>query len=246
MKERLSEHESLPVWVRHEHTARFVFAARFVEGKTVIDCACGEGFASAMFAEAGASHVHAFDSSPAAVSAACARIPSSRITCGVADGRRLPLGDSEADVMVSLETIEHISEDQAFLEEACRVLKPDGVFICSTPNRAVTNPGSSLTDKPWNRVHVREYDETEFFGRLSSLFAHVERYGQNPTHPMRVSALRGLSRVLPRHSAVRVNQLLKLPRLVLDRPERHAVKSHRPDRAYEYLVAVCTKPFKAS
>ncbi|MDX1387932.1 MAG: class I SAM-dependent methyltransferase [Acidobacteriota bacterium] len=242
MKERLSEHESLPVWVRHEHMARFVFAATFVRGKTVVDCACGEGLGTAIFAEAGALRIHAFDSSPEAVEAARTRVSSSAVTCDVADGIRLPLADSSVVVFVSLETIEHIADDQVFLEEVRRVLEPDGVFICSTPNRAVTNPGTSLADKPWNPFHVREYDESEFFGRLEPLFAHVERYGQNPVRPARVRLMESLSRVLPRHGAVRLNQLLKAPRFLIDRPERHAVAPHDANRAYEYLVAVCRTP----
>jgi 2-polyprenyl-3-methyl-5-hydroxy-6-metoxy-1,4-benzoquinol methylase len=47
---------------------------------------------------------------------------------------RLPFPDASCDAAVSLEVIEHVEDQQAFLREIARIVKPGGVVIVSTPN----------------------------------------------------------------------------------------------------------------
>ena len=242
VSERLSHNRFIPKWVRNEHLARYAFAARFTKGKTVVDCACGDGIGTAAFLEAGAAVVEGFDQSAAAISAARARCPSANVRVRLSQAHALPLAAHMADVYISLETIEHLSEDEAFLTEVVRVLKPEGVLICSTPNRRVTNPGTSISDSPWNRFHVREYSMEEFTQILGARFGQVELYGQNPTPHIQAGAMEIAARILPRHGAVRLNQLLKLPALMYDTVDRHAVQALSARYSYEYLVAVCRRP----
>lgn len=60
------------------------------------------------------------------------------------------LPSNHFDCIVSFQVIEHIENDDYFLAEAKRVLKPGGKFYLTTVNRLF-----SLTRNPW---HVREYD----------------------------------------------------------------------------------------
>ena len=80
----------------------------------------------------------------------------------------LPFEDESFDCVVSFQVIEHIRRDKEFVSEVCRVLKPGGRFIVSTPNRPM-----SLTRNPW---HVREYTAEEFKALLS-IFQSVEALG---------------------------------------------------------------------
>lgn len=234
---------ALPIWVHHEHAARWRFACRYVAGKVIADCACGIGLGSAMFAKAGATQVNAFDLSEEAVIAASANCAGlSAVAVRQADGRHLQLADASIDVFISFETIEHIDDDRDFLREVVRVLRPDGCFICSTPNRSVTMPGKSLTDRPWNPFHVREYNHAEFASLLSERFASTRMYGQNPKPAWRVDALEQLGRVLPGHLGGRINSALKLPRLAYDKEAHHAVIDLPVDGTCEYMVMVCTDP----
>jgi 2-polyprenyl-3-methyl-5-hydroxy-6-metoxy-1,4-benzoquinol methylase len=73
------------------------------------------------------------------------------------------------DCVISFQVIEHIKDDVDFVAEVYRVLKPNGVFIVSTPNAAM-----SLTRNPW---HVREYQIDEFDRLLGNYFADIERCG---------------------------------------------------------------------
>jgi SAM-dependent methyltransferase len=138
-----------------------------------------------------------------------------------------------------LETIEHLEKDHEFLTEVHRVLRPGGTFICSTPNRTVTNPGKELFDRPWNPFHIREYSEKEFFHLLRAKFESVTIYGQNPKKRWKVNFLEKIGKVLPFHGVVRINQVIKLPHLTLDKVEDHLVLNTKGDHDYEYLVAVC-------
>ncbi len=243
-KERLSHSSYIPPWMIHEHQKRYEFGVSFVCGKRVVDCACGEGGGARMFAAAGAASVDAFDVSSQALEKARRKSGGSGVRWGLADATCLPLQDNDADVYVSFETIEHVKDDERFLGEAVRILRRDGVFICSTPNRVLANPGRTIADKPWNRFHVREYSPAEFSALLKKYFEEVRLFGQNLVSRWRVRALRLLGKALPGHGAVLVGQILKLPRWIWDDPVRHAVREVYPGDHTEYMVAVCRGPRK--
>jgi ubiquinone/menaquinone biosynthesis C-methylase UbiE len=52
------------------------------------------------------------------------------------DEKDLPFEDNFFDAVTALEFIEHLFDPDHFLDEAYRVLKPNGLFILSTPNLA--------------------------------------------------------------------------------------------------------------
>jgi 2-polyprenyl-3-methyl-5-hydroxy-6-metoxy-1,4-benzoquinol methylase len=56
------------------------------------------------------------------------------LVCNLDDGR-LPLADACADVVVSVETIEHLENPRAFMRELTRLAKPGGFVVVSTPNQ---------------------------------------------------------------------------------------------------------------
>ena len=90
----------------------------------------------------------------------------------------LPFEDDSFDVVISYETIEHVTGEiqESFLKEIRRVLKPDGFLIMSTPNKAV------YTDlvKGENAFHVKEFYVDEFDEFLGTCFKHRTVYCQYP------------------------------------------------------------------
>jgi SAM-dependent methyltransferase len=240
-QERLSDSVPVVSWVRHEHLARFDFAAGFVNDAVVVDCACGTGIGASYLAAAGARQVHAFDLSADAIGQA-ARRERPNLKFSVASATDLGLPPASVDVYVCLETIEHVVEDMALLVEVSRVLRPSGVFICSTPNRWVKDPGATLRDRPCNIFHVREYSPAEFTDLLRMYFDQVSLFGQNPRRRLWLNIIARVGQVLPRCGAARLSQLGKLPWLLSDRKEKHAVRPLDSSREYEYLVAVCREP----
>lgn len=239
---RLSSGAILPSWVRREHEARFEFAARYVAGKVVVDCACGSGAGTKVFAMAGAAVVHAVDLDLAGLDEARTQCRGHAVNLLAASATRLPLRPRIADVFISLETIEHLDDAEAFLAQVRRALKPEGTFICSTPNRKVTNPGLRPDGKPCNRFHVREYSAEEFSELLGGVFEKCELWGQNAQCRLPTRALGLLGRCLPWHGATRAHQFCKLLRAMTMRRNWHAVQARDPGREYEYLVAVCARP----
>lgn len=239
-KERLSGHFLMPNWVATEHNFRFLFAAKYTQGKTVVDCACGNGAGTNIFS-IGSLTTYGFDVSSVAIREAKENCTQKNVVFQEASGTALPLQDNFADVCVSLETIEHIDADREFLKEVYRVLKPEGVFICSTPNRSVTNPGKQQEDKPANVFHVREYTQDEFVKLLSTYFSGVEIYGQNKNIAMKVSLLNFLGSFLPMNLAVRLHQAFKLVTHIFRSSDYYNLQRVEKGDSYEYVTAVCIK-----
>ncbi|HAI74675.1 MAG TPA: SAM-dependent methyltransferase [Microscillaceae bacterium] len=77
--------------------------------------------------------------------------------------------DESFDTILSFQVIEHIHQDELFMSEIYRILKPGGKVILTTPNIRF-----SLTRNPW---HVREYSAGKFEKLFSKFFEQVEMYG---------------------------------------------------------------------
>jgi len=66
------------------------------------------------------------------------------------------LPDASFDCVVAVEVIEHVADDEAFVREIRRVLKPGGQFLATTPNgdaRPNTNPDHKRHYK-WGQLHA--------------------------------------------------------------------------------------------
>jgi len=60
--------------------------------------------------------------------------PRARVLVGDLN-QRLPVNDSAVDVVVSIETIEHLENPRALFRELLRVLRPGGLLVVTTPNQ---------------------------------------------------------------------------------------------------------------
>ena len=77
--------------------------------------------------------------------------------------------DNSVDFVVTFQVIEHIENDELFLKEIKRVLKPGGKLIMTTPNIKM-----SLTRNPW---HIREYSPEQMNNVVKSIFDSYELKG---------------------------------------------------------------------
>jgi O-antigen biosynthesis protein len=158
----------------YEHAHRYQFATRFVATKRVLDLGSGEGYGSAWLARYAAS-VTGVDISPDAVRHATSTYGSGagpRFVVG--DVRALPLADDAVDVVVCFEALEHIVEQEVLVAEVDRVLRADGLFIVSTPDKAQYHDAA----EHHNEFHEKELYLDEFRALLRPRFPALALHGQ--------------------------------------------------------------------
>lgn len=146
----------------HEHMARYLFAAQWAQGRDVLDAGCGAGYGSAVLASAGAQSVLGVDIAPDAVAYAQQHYSCSGLAFAVKDIGHLDLPDAGFDLIVSFEVIEHLDDPALLVQSAARLLRPDGLFVVSTPNAATYPAG--------NPFHKHEMALAEFEAVLGCSF----------------------------------------------------------------------------
>ncbi len=153
------------------HLDRYLFAAGYCHHRRVADVACGTGYGSQHLRQVGgAASVMGIDLCPEAIAYAVARHGGPGIEFRSAAGERTGLASASMDVVVSFETIEHVADDQALLQEFSRILVPGGLLVCSTPN---------LWPLAIAPHHVREYDRDSFLEALAPAFTVQALFNQN-------------------------------------------------------------------
>ena len=160
-----------------EHYQRYLSVCSLVEDKVVLDAACGEGYGSSIMAS--------MAKSVTGVDIDVETVERARITYKGWDNLRflqgsiesIPAEDNSIDIVVSFETIEHVSEQiqRSFLNEITRVLKQDGILVMSTPNKKVY---SELFNYK-NEYHVKEFYHNEFLTFLHEKFKYVQLFNQS-------------------------------------------------------------------
>ncbi|WP_235679857.1 glycosyltransferase [Cupriavidus necator] len=160
--------------VHYEHMHRYAWCLQFVADRDVLDIACGEGYGSALLATRARS-VIGVDIAEAAVNHARLRYHDrANLRYETGNAAAIPIADACVDVVVSFETIEHLTEQTEMLAEIRRVLRPGGVLIISSPNKRVYSDERSYV----NEYHVKELYFEEFDALLRAQFANVTYLGQ--------------------------------------------------------------------
>jgi 2-polyprenyl-3-methyl-5-hydroxy-6-metoxy-1,4-benzoquinol methylase len=162
----------------NEHFSRYLFASRFVAGRTVTDIGCGAGYGSALLAET-ATEATGFDASAEAIAWARERYHAGNLRFETAECASLPVASASIGVATAFELIEHLADPQSLLTEARRILAPDGLFLVSTPNAAYYAESRKAAGP--NPFHVREYTLAEFAAMLGAHFPAVAMFAQNHT-----------------------------------------------------------------
>lgn len=185
--ERLSRRDESMTYGYEMHAQRYRFAARWCQGKLVLDAGCGVGHGSLILRRSGATEVVGVDISADAVAEATRHVNLDGVRFVQADLERIagatgvPRG---VDTIVNLENIEHLQHPEAFLDGVSTLLKPGGVLVTSSPNGLLT-----LRDEHGrnvNRFHVKEFTREEFVDLLAPRFREVALYGQWETGDRKV------------------------------------------------------------
>ncbi|RSK25603.1 class I SAM-dependent methyltransferase [Bacillus sp. HMF5848] len=143
-----------------EHVARYHFSIPYIKGRA-LDIACGSGYGSQMIAKAAKKQLQelvSIDSDPQTIQYAEGAYYHPLITFRVEDAvnPELPNRLGQFDVIISFETIEHITEEEQFMDNIYNMLKPGGTLVLSTPF------GSGRGKTTLEPFHVHQLTNEEF------------------------------------------------------------------------------------
>jgi len=156
-----------------EHLHRYAIAVEFSKGKKVLDIASGEGYGSNLISEY-ATTVIGIDISEEAIIHSQSTYKKENLNFRQGSALDIPLENSSFDVVISFETLEHISDHQKMMSELKRVLKPDGILIISTPEKAVYSDQENYS----NPFHEKELYKEEFINLINLEFKFHYLYFQ--------------------------------------------------------------------
>jgi SAM-dependent methyltransferase len=163
------------------HVSRYVWAAQqFVRpDHHVLDFGCGTGFGVALLSPRCA-EVTGVDLDPNVVSLGDRfQLPNARFLCANActPDVRAALGVGGMDVVLSMETIEHLEDYFTYVENAVSMMSPKGTFVVGTPNRTMTY-NRYQDRRHMDPSHVQEFTARSLERTLAGYFARVEMYFQ--------------------------------------------------------------------
>ena len=170
---------------------------------SVLDLGCGAGEFSCLLSELGA-RVVACDGDPVTLARVKAQNPPFDVREADCE-QPLPFADAAFSCVTLLEVIEHIGLAERLLGEICRVLKPGGHLVLSTPNFAW------LVDRfryLWGRFPRNEGVHVRFFTKRS-LERMIRQSGFEVLRRRSFTPLVGVNRALRlcgfRHRAINVH-----------------------------------------
>ena len=168
--------------IRQDHLNRYELAIKYINQElntskqlNGLDIFCGNGYGSYLISKnIKNANLLSFDASKEAIDMAKSCYKTDKITF---KNKIFPfkLAKNKYDFAVSLESIEHIKDDNAFLNEITKSLKKGGLLIISTPNAEQLD----LAINP-NKFHYRHYKTNDFISLLKSKnFKVLDFYGQD-------------------------------------------------------------------
>jgi 2-polyprenyl-3-methyl-5-hydroxy-6-metoxy-1,4-benzoquinol methylase len=160
------------------HIQRYAFARKYLSG-TVLDCACGTGYGSHILQKNPSIHsIIGVDNNPDAINYAKTEFKNERLTFICSDIETFHT-DTKIDVMISIETIEHLNDPESLIAMA---------FNHNIPNLIISFPSKpSVHYNPFhkhdllfdnvktilNKFNYTAVDRFEYFREVTFVFAEL-------------------------------------------------------------------------
>ena len=159
MKNLLNEKPKTEVHGRCLYNTKFV-DDKDIKNKNILDIGCGYGWFELNILKRNCKSITGIEITEKDLKTAKENIKNKKAFFKIGSGINLPFKDNMFDTIVSWEVIEHIprnTEDKMF-REVFRVLKPNGVFYLSTPNKSFI---SNIFDPAWWLIGHRHYSKKD-------------------------------------------------------------------------------------
>lgn len=147
---------------------RYHFAAKYCQGKDVLELACGAGIGLGLL-NACARKLVAGDIDANILNTAKA---NNDVECRMIDAQNLPFENNSFDVIILFEAIYYLSKPELFVAECRRILRDNGCVI-------VCNPNKDLPDFNPSPFSHQYYNAPEFKALFESFNFSVECFGDH-------------------------------------------------------------------
>lgn len=198
------------VWPeRFDHTNSPIFpynqAKNLLNNETVVlDVACGLGSGTSYLAKQ-AKKVIGVDISEETINMCKNKyLDQKNIKFINKDIYELNFNNNYFDLIISIHTMEHLPDEQGFLERINNWLKPDGIVIIEVP-LSKDYPFKEI-DEPFRKGHIREYKTDEFINLLKTKFIIEITYGVTRNFYTDVSKARDSVMVIARKKNMKNNK----------------------------------------
>ncbi|MEQ9466172.1 MAG: class I SAM-dependent methyltransferase [Ekhidna sp.] len=152
--------------VIHQRLLSAYYQAKpYIKGN-LLELGCGEGRGVELLAPLADSYI-GIDKIELVIDRLKEKYPNYEFMSGVFPP--FPFEDDSFDTIVTFQVIEHVKDDEGFIKEIHRVLKPGGTALITTPNIKMT-----LSRNPW---HEREYTGDELTKLCKRYFENVAMKG---------------------------------------------------------------------
>lgn len=157
------------LWVGDQLSFHYELACRYLDpSMKVLDIACGDGYGARLLSDKVA-EIHGGDIDFKTVEHARNLTTESNVHIHVEDVTAISFPDNTFDAVLSMETIEHVDE-QEYIKEIFRVLRPKGTLVISTPQ-------NKLGKIPIITAHKQEYSMKELINLFEKFFTIREIIG---------------------------------------------------------------------
>lgn len=211
----------------------YLFAGRYAGENNVLDAGCGLGYGAYHLSLRGASQVTGVDLSEERIESARIRFQGSNLNYMPMDIGIMGFDSGIFDLVVNFEVLEHIAEPDShvIMKEILRVLKPNGRFIISTPNRDVYSMGSKVSS---TEGHVNEMSCDEFIRFVREYFQTCCFYYQYRYSVL--DLLKKKEQEMIQKSRLKRRQLTKLIPRSVKNITKQMLKKEGPEKFEESLV----------
>ena len=152
--------------LHHRLLSAYIFAEKYINGD-VLELGCGEGRGIDIILKKSKSFT-AIDKISEVTERLSIKYPKEKFISS-SFPPLINIEDNSFDTIVTFQVIEHINNDNLFVEEIYRILKPGGKALISTPNIEMT-----LTRNPW---HIREYTSRQLQDLTAKFFSKITMKG---------------------------------------------------------------------
>ena len=149
---------------------RYHFASTFCQGKAVLELACGAGMGLGYLARVAQKVVGGDIDKKLLLLAQSYYSGRPNIALRTLDAQQLPFSNGSFDVILLYEAIYYLPEPARFVEEAYRVLRPNGILIICSVNK----DWPDFNPSPFSTQYLSGQELTSL---LKTRFPEVELYG---------------------------------------------------------------------